>query len=310
MTLGSPAEQVLSDPGSNDVSRVAAYVTLTIAQAMTGDCDGLDSIIEDAVERAGTVRAQLPFAVDQIQIMNLTSMISAGRISEAIALAEEHISRAERGNVLQATWLNALCLPLDVAGRHATAAEAARQAIALYSEADPFGLEPQARGLLALELGQQGDVAAARSLEGLVLSVPAPRLTAWVDRGRAWSLFAQGETDEAIRILTDGGRRAVAGEHFVWSAFCFHDVARLGSPRMGAEELRAYPRCLVPVSSRTCGNRPRPWSPDRRRRLRASPSVSPLLALPCLQPRLGLSSQRSLPSEAQPLKQHGALCCP
>jgi DNA-binding CsgD family transcriptional regulator/tetratricopeptide (TPR) repeat protein len=235
------SEQVLSDPRSNDVSRVAAYVTLTISQAMTGDCDGLDSIIDDAVDRAGKVRDELPFAVDQIQIMNLTRMVSAGRTSEGIALAEDHISRAGRGNVLKATWLNSLCLPLDIAGRHDAAAEAARQAIDLYSQADPFGLEAQARGLLALQLGQQGDTSAAKSLEGLVLNVPAPRLTVWVDRGRAWSMFVAGENDEAIRVLINAGRHAVAGEHFVWGAFCFHDVARLGQPGVAAGELRGLP---------------------------------------------------------------------
>lgn len=235
------SEHVLSDPMSNDVARAAAYVTLTIAQAMTGDCDGLDSIIEDAVGRAGAVRDQLPFAVDQIQIMNLVSMVSAGRVEGAISLAEQHISRAGRGNVLKATWLNSLSLALDVAGRHEAAAEAARGAIALYSEADPFGLEAQARGLLALQLGQQGKPRADDSLQGLVLNVPAPRLTVWVDRGRAWSLVARGEQDEAIRVLLDGGRHAMAGEHFVWGAFCFHDVARLGDPGRATRELRNLP---------------------------------------------------------------------
>lgn len=235
------SEQVLSDPRSNNVSRVAAYVTLTISQAMTGDCDGLDSIIDDAVDRAGKVRDELPFAADQIQIMNLTRMVSAGRTSEGIALAEDHISRAGRGNVLKATWLNSLCLPLDIAGRHDAAAEAARQAIDLYSQADPFGLEAQARGLLALQLGQQGDTSAAKSLEGLVLNVPAPRLTVWVDRGRAWSMSVAGEKDEAIRVLINAGRHAVAGEHFVWGAFCFHDVARLGQAGVAAGELRGLP---------------------------------------------------------------------
>ena len=41
------SEAVLSDERSDQVAKVAAYVALTVALAMTGDCDGIDEIIDE-----------------------------------------------------------------------------------------------------------------------------------------------------------------------------------------------------------------------------------------------------------------------
>lgn len=234
-------EDVLSDPSSDQVARSTAYVTLTIAQAMTGDCAALDSIIEDAVTTARSVQDHLPFAEDQTQVMRLVCLLNAGRLAEAIALGEEASTRPGRGNTFTATWLSALAMARDLIGRHDESAESATQAIELFAEADPFGLEPQARGLLSLQWGQQGDSDAARPLNGLILTAAAPRLTVWVDRGRAWSLVARGNVDGAVDTLLEGGRHAVVGEHLAWGILCWHDVVRLGHPGAVIDDLRALP---------------------------------------------------------------------
>lgn len=235
------SNSVLGDEGSSDVAKTAAFATLTVAQAMTGDCVSLDEIVEDALLLADAVREQLPFAHDQIEIMQMQSMLNAGRLHEALDLARNRIQDDSSGAAMRATWVSALCLTLDLLAKHEQAADTARSALTLFAEADPFGLEAQTRGLLALELGQQQQPGAGEPLRGLTLSARAPRLTVWVDRGSAWAAVSRASMDDALEILISGGRHAVAHEHFVWGAFCFHDVVRLGRPDLVLEDLRQLP---------------------------------------------------------------------
>ena len=234
-------EQVLSDARSDVLARAAAYVTLTLAQGMTGDCVALDEIVADALATADAVAEELPFAGDQVRLMHWVSMISAGRLTEAILESRVRSRDLESNSALRATLLSMYCMTLDAVGRLEEAADGVEEALGIYSEADPFGLEAQARGMLALHRGQQGDTGGAAALEGLALPVPAPRLTVWVDRGRAWTLAADGRVEEAIEVLTNGGTHAQAGEHYVWACFCFHDVVRLGRPEAVIEDIRGLP---------------------------------------------------------------------
>lgn len=234
----SASRAVLSDDESNEVARVAAYVTLTLAQAMTGDCDGLDGVVSEAIELAEDHRGSLPFASDQIEIMWFCSLLNAGRIDEANGLASRAIDRSDRGGALIATWLSASCIGLDLAGRLEQAASAVREALELYRKADPFGLESQARGLLSMTLGQMG----AETVSGTIKverPVEAPRIAVWLDRGRVWSAAAAGRIEDGASIAVAGGRSAASREHFAWAALCFHDAVRLGRAELSIDDLRA-----------------------------------------------------------------------
>jgi DNA-binding CsgD family transcriptional regulator/tetratricopeptide (TPR) repeat protein len=231
-------ESVLADAATSDVARASAYITLTIALAMTADCERLDEVIDDATEVSQRVGQVLPFAHDQIGIMETMSMVNAGRFREAIARGELAVADRER-QALASTWLSTLALCAAEAGRLRHGFEAAERALVLQREYDPFGLEPQTHGLMGLARGQMGDHRLGEVLESIELPAPAPRLTIWIDRGRAWAAAAKGDLDGAARIASQGGRRGVAGEHFSWAAFCFHDAVRFGFPDLVIEDLRA-----------------------------------------------------------------------
>lgn len=235
------AGAVLSDAGAGEVARVAAYVSLTIAQAMTGDSLGLEGDVSEAVDLADRVSDVLPFAKDQIEIMQLVALINAGRIDESLDLAESAISREGRGDAMRTTWMSAACLAFDVKGLHEQGKQCARTALELYARADPFGLEPQARGILAMARAQQGDGNADAGIRELPLHHPAPRLSVWIDRGKAWAEAARGDIHTAVQILCDAGRHAIAGEHFAWGLLCFHDVVRLGRPEEVIDDIRSLP---------------------------------------------------------------------
>ena len=235
------AGSVIADEALGPMPRAAAYTTLTVALAMVGDCRGMDEIVEQAVATCEQAAMILPFAKDQVEIMEMVSLINAGRLSEALELSERAIEESEQGSALHATWLSGRALCLDVAGRQRESVAAARTALDLYSMADPFGLEPQTRGILALALGQMADPGARAPVDGVELEVPAPRLAVWVARGSAWASVVQGEVDSAVETLLAGAKNAFGGEHYAWGALCLHDAVRLGRAEEVIDGLRGLP---------------------------------------------------------------------
>jgi DNA-binding CsgD family transcriptional regulator len=231
------SDQVLTDPATSVVSRAAAYVTLTVALAMTGDCDRMDEVIGDALTVSGEAGDVLPLARDQVGVMQMSSAIHAGRVPEAVRLCSDALEARVGGNVMATTWLSASVMALDLAGRLHDAETAARQALEIYAEADPFGLEAQTRGILALVSGQLGKPVPEDYFE---LSHPqvGSRLTVWLRRGRAWSAAARGDLDSAVQMAVDGGHGALEGEHSAWAAFCFSDVVRFGQAEVVLDDLR------------------------------------------------------------------------
>lgn len=231
------SDQVLSDPDTSTVSKAAAYVTLTVALAMTGDSDRMDQVVDEALEVTGKAEEVLPFARDQVGVMQMSSAIHAGRILQARQLCADALDHRDRGNAMTTTWLAASVMGHELSGQLREAKAAAEGALRIFAEADPFGLEAQSRGLIGLVSGQMGESVPE---ERFALDHPqaGPRLTVWLNRGRAWSMVARGDLESGVRIALEGGREGVEGEHFAWATFCFSDVVRFGRPDLVVDELR------------------------------------------------------------------------
>lgn len=234
----SASDIVLSDPETSDMSRAAAYVTLTVALAMTGDCDRMDEIVEDALDVTSRAREVLPFARDQVGVMQMSAALNAGRIEQALALCAEALDGVASGGAMTAMWLSASAMTHELSGQLGRAASTAQEAAHLFARADPFGLEAQTRGFVALTSGQMGDPGPGESLDDLALVGFGPRLTIWVNRGRAWSAAARGELDLAAQIAAQAGREGLEREHYAWAALCFSDAVRFGHPALVIEGLR------------------------------------------------------------------------
>lgn len=234
----SASDAVLSVPNISIVPRAAAYVSLSVALAMTGDSDRLEQIADDALGIASLSRNVLPFARDQIEVMQVLSHLNAGRVSEAIVLCEDALQRVDRGNAVTTTWMSALSIALVANGRLEEAVTVGSDALQLFAESDPFGLEIQTRGLLALAHGKMGDPSRSQEIEDTDVTSFGPRLTVWVKRGRAWSAAARGEIEAAAQIAAEAGRESLGAEHFAWAGFCFSDAVRLGHPQLVIEDLR------------------------------------------------------------------------
>lgn len=235
------ADLVLSDDSLGPIPRAAAYVSLTVALAMIGDSARFDEIRDDAVEVSAVAQRAMPLASDQIGVMVMLSLAHEGHIGEALRMCEEAIAAGDPLSPVRSTWLSARSVALNLAGRHRQSADSARSGIELCAVADPFGLEPQIRGLLAVNLGQMGEPSADTPLEGLDSSALPPRLRVWVDRGRAWAEVARGDTRKAVDLIADCGRDAVAGGHFAWASLCLHDAVRIGQPEAVRAEMDSLP---------------------------------------------------------------------
>lgn len=231
------SDQVLSDPDTSVVSRAAAYVTLTVALAMTGDCDRMDEVIDDALVVSAEAKKVLPFARDQVGVMQVSSALHAGRIPEAIRFCSRALNKRDGGNAMRTTWLSSSVMGLDLAGRLLDAKAAAQEALEIYAEADPFGLEAITRGAIGLTAGQMGESVPEASF-GLSHPQSGPRLAVWLLRGQAWSAAARGDLESAVQTALQGGREGMEGEHFAWAALCFSDVARFGGASRVLGEMR------------------------------------------------------------------------
>jgi len=229
---------VLANAAAPEAAKLAAYVSLILALAMAADCVGVDEIVDEALGVARMDGTDAPLAENQIAIMYFSSLGAAGRIREAVSLAAEYEGRAKK-TAMESTWLDASVIGFDLTGRLRDGEEAARAALVLMAEFDPFGLELQARGLLALELAQTGDAKAARAVEGIEFGAPDPRLSIWVNRGRAWASAAAGDIDEAARLGAAGGSDAVQHQHITWGGPALHDVVRFGRPELVLGDLEA-----------------------------------------------------------------------
>ena len=233
----SASRSALADPRTSVASRAAAYVTLTVALAMTGDCDGMDEIVDDALDVATRASEVLPFARDQVEIMRLTSFLNAGRLDEAVEVSERALASEDHGNAMITTWLSSSCMAHELTGQLARSASAARRALSLYADSDPFGLEVQTRGLLACARGQMGDPEAGESVDDVDPHMRGARLTIWLHRGQAWAAAVRGDLDRAVELVVQAGREGIDDEHLAWAAVCHSDAVRFGRAELVIDDL-------------------------------------------------------------------------
>jgi DNA-binding CsgD family transcriptional regulator/tetratricopeptide (TPR) repeat protein len=229
---------VLANRAAPLPARAAAYVNLALALAMTANCQEFDEMLPAAYAAARAAPTEVPFAEEQIAVMEFCVRCAAGRIDEAVQLGRAGIARTSASG-LHSTWLSAAAMGLDLAGQLEAALEAASEARRLMHESDPFTLERQACGLQAMARGQRGDPDAAADVEGILLGPAEPRVTIWVGRGLVWAAAAAGRTDEAAQRALRTGLEGLAGQHVAWGAPALHDAVRLGRPDLVANDLAA-----------------------------------------------------------------------
>jgi DNA-binding CsgD family transcriptional regulator len=232
----SSGRAILANPAASPKSRAAAYVSLALARAMTGDCDGVYALLDDAYAAARATRVELPLAAEQIGVMHLCALCASGRVIEAVELSDAGMARTA-GSAMESTWCSSSVMALDLAGRLQDGAATAATAASMMASSDPFGLEAQVCGLRALERGQLGDQQSGDDIDGLEVDADNPRVAIWVERGAAWSAAARGDVERAAKRAARSGRRAIEQQHVAWGALLLHDAVRLGAPELVIDDL-------------------------------------------------------------------------
>jgi DNA-binding CsgD family transcriptional regulator/tetratricopeptide (TPR) repeat protein len=238
------AESALESPAS-EVTRTSAHVSLTLANAMLGRCDGFDRLVEVGVATASTTREQLPFARAQMLIMHAHAMMAAGQVDDAVRLATDELAQMDADEPTRSPLLSTLAIALGQQGRVHEAVETAREAELAIMSADTFALADQTVALRRWTAALGGSPVSEFSSDGSGYPSADPRIAVWSGRADAWTLAVQGDLDAAAERAAATGAATVAAQHLAWGAIVLHDAVRFGRPELVAEALRGVAASVV-----------------------------------------------------------------
>ena len=231
------AHATINNPDAEGANLASAYVSRTLADAMLGRCSGFRSVAAAGRTIAAECRAEMPFALDQIGIMEANALTAMGDLVEADDLVARSLAAPDASPLVAMPWLDTRAIAAAAAGRLDDAGGYAAEAIVRADESDPFALRSQAMAMAVLVAGQRGETPPTSELERLRAQHDEPRVGVWIDRALAWAKAASGALDEAAAIALDGGNAAVRGQHVTWGAMALHDAVRFGRARLVADAL-------------------------------------------------------------------------
>ena len=236
--LAISAAEAAVDSSASEVTRTSAHVSLTLANAMLGRCDGFDRLVENGVASASATRDQLPFARAQMLIMHAHALMAAGRFDDAVDLVAAELAAMDADEPTLTPWLGTFAIALGQQGRITEAVEAARRARRAALVTDTFALADQA---LALErwcetLADPSSPPAVPSERPSVAGSDV-RVAVWAGRADAWAFAAAGDLNAAAECAAATGAKAVDAQHIAWGAIVLHDAVRFGRPELVRDTL-------------------------------------------------------------------------
>lgn len=225
---------VVEDPAAGDIERCTAFVTLSVAQTMIGDAEGTPGFADEALALAARLANDLPFAFGQIGIMVSIAHMGALQLRESDAMLRNAIEQAE-GAATPMLMVTHITMA-DLNGSVETGAQMAREATNAFAAADPFSMSPMAEGLERALHAMSGKPPSQQPLRPDPPGTPA-RIAIWTGRGRAWSMWADGDVDAAVEELLVTADICIAADHFLWAARAYYDVLRMGRAETVADQL-------------------------------------------------------------------------
>jgi hypothetical protein len=250
MNAGTPlrtlriAGEVLASPHADEVAVGWAASAAALSSARTGRFDDVETLARraTAADHPGLLRFTSGFG-------RITTLLMAGRLDEARALAQRHTDFAELqqpGRAIGETLVGYVAI---AQGDFDTAVKLLSHA------ADPlartgYSWGPLSLTLLAQALAQQGEhleaakvFSRAESRHGLKSTLFAPELAL----ARAWSRAARGDSTGAIEAARQAVQAAERGGQSAIALRALQDAARLGDTRavQRAERLSIEVDCVL-----------------------------------------------------------------
>jgi DNA-binding CsgD family transcriptional regulator len=224
----------LMECGDETITLRAAYV-VSIALALLGRL--AEALEVAAAGEAALERADDPRKPKEATLTGATlALLGAGRLADARTTAELgyrvaldiHDDESIAMYALLRGWI------LVEEGRVKTASVLFREAVAVSGETGNVPMHRIALGGLALSEGMAGVATAATSAVNQFDSMPGGWIAFFdadlVERGRAWSLAADGKMTEARQVLERAAAVAADRGVVVSEARLLHDMVRLGHP--------------------------------------------------------------------------------
>jgi hypothetical protein len=250
MNAGTPlralriADEVLASPHADQVAVGWAASTAALSSARTGRFGDVEALARraTAADHPGLLRFTSGFG-------RITTLVMAGRLTDARALAQRYTDFAELQQPGRA-------IGETLVGYVAIAQGDFDAAVALLSRAaEPldrtgYSWGPLSLALLAQALGQQGEqleaakvFSRAESRHGLKSTLFAPELAL----AKAWSKAARGDTTAAIEAAREAVQAAERGGQSAIALRALQDATRLGDIRAvyRAERLSVEVNCVL-----------------------------------------------------------------
>lgn len=234
---------------SDDRAFCEGALQAAVAHTLAGRTVVAMEIATKAFETRIALGDQVQLADPGIHLVALAmAQLDAGLLAQGAATADAAYAGAVRvrdrhGQAWLAVMLSRSHL---LAGRLDQALRLSREAAVVFGEL----CHPGTRwgfGGIALAAGQMGDAAVATAaLEDLDADPPTPivLMDAEVDRGRSWSLVAEGRESAARELLWTAADRARGAGQYGLEAGVLHDLARLGDAAAVAGRIGELGGCV------------------------------------------------------------------
>jgi DNA-binding NarL/FixJ family response regulator len=234
------ATGLLETPGVDDVAKLRALDPVVLPLALSGQTSEAVAAAEALIETALRLRDVVPRAPAWVFNVWIVSLLLAGRLREADAVADRMDALRAEGVAVEVAprslmgWRSRIAL---FRGRPVTAARYSREVVAeLRDQAAASRWRCWALALLAEAHAASGDVVgaaeAARACaaeEQALAPAPLSLLGGDVARALAWVPAARGELSVARNVAIDAAAGSRAAGEFAVEVFALHEALRLGA---------------------------------------------------------------------------------
>ncbi len=233
LTLGLP---MLETAELDELTELSVLVCTTIAQALTGQVERLESHIERGMELAQRHAATHPAAPAQLTVTKACLEIGEGRFDRARATLDDQFS-GPQPPILE-LFAAATRAQVDLLrGRGGDAL--VQMALIAEVEDDAFGMTVLRDAFASLVHAATGDVAESERLHNRATDNPlrSVRESAVLHRSAAHRLAFEGNVDAAIDLIVES--EGETGDNWAWRFDLLHDAVRFGAADRVVDQLES-----------------------------------------------------------------------
>ena len=234
------AELHTAATGTRTQIRLGAVVSYSIALAMSGRTAQALEIIDDAIASRPAHRVLGVADTDTYFVSRAYAMIEAGRLGEALTIAEENYERAvTNARPLTQFWFALLLAKVNLC--QGAAAVALKHFVVARALALDVGLGGPTRsaviGVAVCQALLGESEAADASLAEIDTYPPFRFMFPEHTLASGWAAVARGDLTAARSELAIGAAEAVETGHITSAIWILHDIARLGRPKDVLDEI-------------------------------------------------------------------------